>query len=53
MVKVFASNPKVKGSNLADGVVYGQQLYDDLNILLPNSYNRCLGWLCGLLTYLN
>jgi len=25
MVRVFASNPKVKGSNLMSGFVYGQQ----------------------------
>ncbi len=29
MVKVFASNPKVKGSNLIGGVMYGQQWYVD------------------------
>jgi hypothetical protein len=29
MVKVFASIPKVKGSNLMSGVVYGQQWYVD------------------------
>jgi hypothetical protein len=29
MVRVFASIPKVKGSNLMGGVVYGQQLYVD------------------------
>jgi len=27
MVRVFASIPKVKGSNLMDGVVSGQQWY--------------------------
>jgi hypothetical protein len=27
MVRVFASNPKVKGSNLMGGVVCGQQWY--------------------------
>jgi hypothetical protein len=29
MVRVFASIPKVKGSNLMGGVVYGQQWYVD------------------------
>jgi len=29
MVKVFASIPKVKGSNLMNGVVCGQQWYVD------------------------
>jgi hypothetical protein len=29
MVKVFASNPKVKGSNLIGGGVCGQQWYVD------------------------
>jgi hypothetical protein len=29
MVKKFASNPKVKGSNLMNGVVCGQQWYVD------------------------
>jgi hypothetical protein len=29
MVKVFVSVPKVKGSNLVSGVVYGQQWYVD------------------------
>jgi len=29
MVRVFASNPKVKGSNLMGGVVCGQQWYVD------------------------
>jgi hypothetical protein len=29
MVKVFAPNPKVKGSNLMGGVVCGQQWYVD------------------------
>jgi len=29
MVKVFASIPKVKGSNLMNGVVCGQQRYVD------------------------
>jgi hypothetical protein len=29
MVKVFASNPKVKGSNFMSGVVYGQKWYVD------------------------
>jgi hypothetical protein len=29
MLKVFASTPKVKGSNLMGGVVCGQQLYVD------------------------
>jgi hypothetical protein len=29
MVKVFTSNPKVKGSNFMNGVVCGQQWYDD------------------------
>jgi hypothetical protein len=29
MVNVFASIPKVKGSNLMGGVVCGQQLYVD------------------------
>jgi hypothetical protein len=29
MVKVFAFNPKVKGSNLMGGVVCGQQWYVD------------------------
>jgi hypothetical protein len=29
MVRVFAFNPKVKGSNLMSGVVCSQQLYVD------------------------
>ncbi len=29
MVRVFASNPKVKGSNFMGGVVCGQQWYVD------------------------
>jgi hypothetical protein len=29
MVRVFDSNPKVKGSNLIDGVVCGQERYVD------------------------
>jgi len=29
MVRVFASIPKVKGSNLMSGVVYGQQWFVD------------------------
>jgi hypothetical protein len=29
MVNVYASNPKVKGSNLMGGVVCGQQWYVD------------------------
>jgi hypothetical protein len=29
MVRVFASTPKVKGSNLIGGVVYGEQWYVD------------------------
>jgi len=29
MVRAFASNPKVKGSNLVGGVVCGQQWYVD------------------------
>jgi hypothetical protein len=31
MVRVFASIPKVKGSNLMSGVVCGQQWYVDRN----------------------
>jgi hypothetical protein len=29
MIRVFASNPKVKGSNFIGGVDYGQQWYVD------------------------
>jgi len=29
MIKVFASNPKVEGSNFMSGVVCGQQWYVD------------------------
>jgi hypothetical protein len=36
MVRVFVSNPKVKGSNLMGDIVCGQQWYVDRNILLSN-----------------
>jgi len=50
MVKVFASNPKVKGSNVMNDIVCGQQWYVDKICFYQNFKIRCLGLLHGLPT---